>query len=264
MSLRAKIFGQLARAVNNLAGPNVWKNVASFGGGSVSSAASELGQSAAMTSPAEKVLWVYNCMNARAGAIQQAQLRVSDGNDNILDGGPLFDLLETPNEDMDGVQFMGAVESCLALYNLAVILPWPLDAARPDSLYILPPNQLTPITATHESGVKTIGGWSFYADGKQYAFDATELITIAKFNPHSPTKALSPLGPLEQSLLMDLATRDANLKLYRKRQGAHVGGVRRQAEVEVIVEVIRQVPAGEQFVELLDTVPPVLLQLGHL
>jgi phage portal protein BeeE len=179
-----------------------------------------------MDAPAENFVWVMNCVTARSEAIMQAPLRISDADDNIIEGGDLFDLLAKPNRWMDGVQFLGAIESFRTVFNAAHIVPiagvnqiaTPNGGLKPDELIMLSPANLSPIVGVHKpTGTAILMGWKHLDGlvGTPQSFTIDEVIPIESFNPHNPLKALNPMSALRYSLLMDGATRECNLSLFQ-------------------------------------------------
>jgi hypothetical protein len=79
-------------------------------------AASSL-QVAGANRPAENVLMVYACLVTRRDAVGGVPVRISDGNDNIIESGPAVDLLARPNSAMTWDQYVRVLETYLTLYN---------------------------------------------------------------------------------------------------------------------------------------------------
>jgi phage portal protein BeeE len=134
MSLRTRIVRAMYRASTSLVGPNAWETF-----GLVSSQAGASGRLnlPGMSRPAENVLWAYAAITARAEAMMQAAVRISNAGGDLVESGPLADLLARPNRWQDGVAFVGAVETCLALYNRAFVAAVSETGALPDELLVL-------------------------------------------------------------------------------------------------------------------------------
>lgn len=200
----------------SMLGPGVWKNLGTVLSQSGPGALLEV---PGLNEPARNFLWVYNCVAARMESVQQAALRISDGEDNLVEGGPLYDLLARPNRWMDGVGFVGAIEAILTLRNSVFVVPVSEAGARPDELMLLAPQNVTPIVATHKpTGLRVPVGWKhrdpYAADERTFTLD--EVIHIGTFNPDNPLlSALSPQDALMRTLKMDMATREQNLALFR-------------------------------------------------
>lgn len=214
MNVRTRLGRWMARAATSLVGPNAWETFGLVGSGGASGKLQVPG----MNCPAENSLWVYNCLTARSEAVMQAALRISDGEDNLIESGSLNDLLSRPNRWMDGVQFVGAIEANLTVFNRAYVVPVSESGGQPDELMLLPPLDVSPLAGVHRpTGVRVPMGWRFVnrANGEQHLFELEEVIVISSFNPHNPLlTALDPMHPLKRSLQMDLATREQNLAIY--------------------------------------------------
>jgi HK97 family phage portal protein len=173
-------------------------------------------QIAGMDRPAENVLMVYACLKARITAIQQARLRITDRNDNLVMGGPLFDLFAKPNHTQDWTEFLGVVEGCLALYDEAFIA-LVSDGSTPDEMFCLSPIGMRPVEGVQKStGVQIAIGWE-YVDpwtGSGAKFRVDEVIVITGWNPHAPLRGLASGKAARKAMQMDLAAREMNLAIF--------------------------------------------------
>jgi len=216
MNLRKQIGKAALRMATSMLGPNVWKNLGSVLSSSGPSADLHV---PGMDKPASNFVWVYNCVVARMEAMMQAALRISDAQDNLIEGGALYDLLARPNRWMDGVQFVGAVEALMTARNACFIVPVSEGAGTyPDELMLLSPANMRPILAVHTpTGAQVPIGYTYRdpSTGQERRFQLDELIPIQTFNPDNPLiSALNPMDALMRSLKMDMATREQNLALY--------------------------------------------------
>ena len=215
MNLRHRIARALVRASTSLVGPNAWETFQVVGAQAGASGRLNL---PGMSRPAENVLWAYAAITARAEAMMQAAVRISNAGGDLVESGPLADLLSRPNRWQDGVAFIGSIETCLALYNRAYVAAVAEQGALPDELIVLPPSNVTPLVGIHApTGMRVPTGW-MVRDGvtaREVRFDLDQLIAIQTWNPHNPyVSALSPTEPLKRSLQMDIATRESNLALF--------------------------------------------------
>jgi len=217
MKLKQTIGGVFARAARSMLGPNVWKEIGSIATTSGIGANLDV---PGLDKPASNFVWVYNCVVARSEAVMQAPLRISDRNDNIIEGGALYNLLARPNRWMDGVAFVGAIEAMMTVRNSAFVAPVSeTGGALPDEIMLLAPQNVSPIIGVHKpTGVRVPMGWK-HRDPytvEERTFDLDELIPIQTFNPDNPfLGALNPQNALMRSLKMDMATREQNLAIFQ-------------------------------------------------
>lgn len=191
-----------------------WPKMGPAGGGSAPSTMLHLG---AIGRPAEEVVPVYAALRARTEAISQVPLLVGDGEENLIESGDLYELLSHPNQWMDQVQYLAAVESYLTLYDECYVAMVGEGSARPDELIPLHPQYMRPVWGMHvPTGMRAVMGW-IYNDphtGGQSLWDWTNVIPIFGFNPHAPFKGLSPSAVGKRTMQQDLATRESNLALF--------------------------------------------------
>ena len=175
-------------------------------------------QLAGFDRPAENLIWIYLGLKSRSEKISQVPLRISDGDDNIVTSGNLFDLLKRPNLFMDCVQYLALIEKYLALYDECFVAKISEGkGSTPDSLYPLSPQGMEPILATHQpTGLRVAAGW-IYRDpqtGQGATFMWEDLIPILSHNPHEPIRALWPTKPGMRTMKADMASREQNLAIF--------------------------------------------------
>jgi HK97 family phage portal protein len=168
--------------------------------------------------PESNILWAYVCISARAGAVSQAPLRISDGDGNIIEGGDLFDLLARPNSWQDGTEFVSEIESGMTLRNEWFIVPVSQgEGSQPDELVGLSPRNMTPIYGVHmPTGRRIAMGWNYIDSdtGMTKQFLPDEVIYIGGPDPAAGIRALDPSTALKRTFQMDMATRENNLALF--------------------------------------------------
>ena len=168
-----------------------------------------------LTAPAQNTVMVYGCLMARREAMASVPLRISDANDNLIESGPIVALLEKPNAEMGWAQYVRVLETHLALYDCAAILP---VGDGPDELIPLNPSGLKPREGVHTiAGTPAIVGWD-YTDpttGRIKRFERDEIAVHRGFNPHAPFAALSPLAAAAGTIEADQTARAQNLALLR-------------------------------------------------
>lgn len=69
--------------------------------------------------PYSQVVCVYACIQARANAISRLQLTVADDQDNIIESGPLVEMIYQPNPKRTGRAFWRATSAYLDLFGVA-------------------------------------------------------------------------------------------------------------------------------------------------
>jgi len=171
-----------------------------------------------MDKPAEHLVWIYLGLMARADAVSQIPLRISDGADRIIEGGRLAELLASPNAMQDTVAYLATIEQWLALYNECVVAIVP--DARGGVLELIPlnPRWCKPVTAVHvPTGTRMVAGYE-YADpsvGERVAFTRAEVIVMLRPGPYDPTRALWPEIPGRRSLQTDILAQEQNLAIFK-------------------------------------------------
>lgn len=167
--------------------------------------------------PAENVLMVYGCITARREAIARVPLRISDGDDNLVESGPLVDLLDRPNQRQNWGQYVRQIETYNTIYNMIVVAKVGEPNQLPDELIPLSPAYLRPEFGVHApTGIPVVTRY-YYSDpmtGVQRSFLPDDLLIHRGFNPHAPLEALSPLTVLNFTISGELAAREQNLRLF--------------------------------------------------
>ena len=174
---------------------------------------------AGLSRPAEHLIWIYLGMKARADAVSQVPLRISTANDQLVDSGPLVDLMSSPNAWMDGVQYMALIESYLALYDEAWVVKV-RNQGRGGVTELIPlcPAYCTPIKATHgPTGLKALVGIEYRdpQSSERHTFNMDELIPMLSYSPYDPTRALSPMRVGRRAMMTDLLAQEQNLAIFK-------------------------------------------------
>lgn len=172
-----------------------------------------------MDRPAETVVGVFAALKARTEAVSQVPIRLSDRSDTIIESGDLFDLIESPNQFMDSVLYLTAIESYLALYDECLIVKVAEIGQRPDELMPLDTRFLNPRYGIHQpTGLRVVAGWDYLDPhgGATVPITWDDVIPILGFNPHAPFRGLSAMTVGKRSMQMDIASREQNLSLYLK------------------------------------------------
>jgi HK97 family phage portal protein len=171
-----------------------------------------------MDRPAEHLVWIYLGLMARADAVSQIPLRLSDAGDRIIDSGRLADLLASPNAMQDTVAYLATIEQWLALYNECVVAIVPDPRGGVLELIPLNPRWCKPVTAVHvPTGTRMVAGYE-YADpsiGERVAFTRAEVIVMMRPGPYDATRALWPEIPGRRSLQTDILAQEQNLAIFK-------------------------------------------------
>lgn len=207
MSFIGKLMARAIRGAMSEAG---WMALGNMGGGAASSVPGT-------NRPAENSTMVYGCLMARREAIGGVALRISDEDGNLVEKGPVAELLARPNLAMTWEDYIRAIETYSTLYDAIAILPV-RDGSRIVELIPLHPGFLAPEMAVHDdSGTPVARAWR-YRDpwtGAERTFDRSEIVVHHGFNPYAPLAALSPANVLRRTMAAELASREQNLSMFR-------------------------------------------------
>lgn len=167
--------------------------------------------------PAENLVMVYGCLRARTEALGGIPLRLTDRNDNIIESGPVWELLNKPNARQYWRQYVRQLETYNTLYDSIVVLKVGEPGRPPDELIPLSPGYLRPVQGIHEpSGTPVAVAWE-YTDpqtGAYKKFSPDQLMIHQGFNPDAPLAALSPINVLRRTMQGELAAGEQNLSLF--------------------------------------------------
>lgn len=164
--------------------------------------------------PAESVTMVYGCVVARREAVAAVPLRVTDAQDNVIETGPVVELLSRPNQAETFEQLIRKMETYMALYDAVALAV--VDEGAPEILAINPARLEAQWAVHGPTGTPVATGW-IYRDtttGRQVTFKPEQLVLRQGFNPYAPLKGLAPLTALEQTIAGELAARQQNLALF--------------------------------------------------
>lgn len=113
MSKRIRKFGQASRTLSgfNPQQRSLGGDIGRFFGGQTSGFPNRPSQ------PYSMVTVVYACVEARALALSRMPLTISTADDQVIESGPLVQMVERPNPKMTGRQFWKATSSFLDLFG---------------------------------------------------------------------------------------------------------------------------------------------------
>lgn len=167
--------------------------------------------------PAQHVLMAYACIMARREAIGGVPIRISDGNDNLVESGPLYELLRNPNPRANWDQYVRILETHLTLWNMTAIAKVGEEGRLPDELVPLCPAYLTAEPGVHEpTGSAVAVAWNYRdpTTGRLRTYRPEELIVHVGYNPHAPLAPLSPIVALRRTMQGEIAAREQNLGMF--------------------------------------------------
>lgn len=132
---------------------------------------------------------------------EKAHLKAREG--EIVEAGPLHDLLTRPNPDQTWFQF--ALQTIGLLYDQGRV-HWLFDemsGRRPRSMYAISGKRSKPLTKK-VGRVSVLVGWEFReVSGARYKVGLDELITFQLFNPDDPHAGLAPKVPANLAIVSD-------------------------------------------------------------
>lgn len=158
---------------------------------------------------------VHAALNARISAISKVPMILSDANDNLIESGPLYTLLNRPNRWQDRSQYIGTIEAMLTLYDECIVAMIGEPGKAPDELIPLNPNKLQRIYGVHApTGLRIVLGYVHCGDHGMVTLDWDDVIPIIGVNPYAPCRGLPAVDAARMSVQQDVATRKQNLALF--------------------------------------------------
>ena len=171
-----------------------------------------------MDRPAESLVWIYLGMMARADAVSQIPLRLSNGADTIIDSGRLHELLLSPNDMQDTVAYLATIEQWLALFNECVVAIVPDGRGGVLELVPLFPGFCKPVTAVHvPTGTRMVAGYE-YTDpsiGQRVVFTRDEVIVMMRPGPYDVTRGMGIGKPGRRAIQTDILAQEQNLAIFK-------------------------------------------------
>jgi HK97 family phage portal protein len=156
--------------------------------------------------------WVYTLVRKLAVSGSRLPIivheRADDGSRPPVIGSPYGDLLSTPSSILDGQSFWLWVMSTVELYGEAILWKWRDENRRVRELFPLHPTNIT-VRRTDAGPLEYL----YLASGKMSSaippIPQSDIVHFKTYNPDTPTRGLSWLEPLRQTLLTDDASRRA-------------------------------------------------------
>lgn len=166
--------------------------------------------------PGQTVATAFACIVARREAIAARPAMVTDGDDSVVQGGMLSELVERPNAAMDGTQFRRVLETHQTLHNACAFHIEP-DSVRPE-LEPLHPEGLKAIGGVYgPAGTPRAMGWR-YRDPftrEEREFAPEEIVIRTGYSPYAAHSPLSPMTALRETIESELAARAQNSATFR-------------------------------------------------
>jgi HK97 family phage portal protein len=166
--------------------------------------------------PGQTVTTAFACIVARREAIAARPPIVSDAADNVVESGPLAELVERPNAAMDGAEFRRVLETHQTLHNACAIHIEP-DSVRPE-LEPLHPAGLKAVRGVYgPAGTPRAIAWQ-YRDPytrEQREFAPEDVVVRRGYSPYDPWGALSPTVALRETIVSELSARQQNASTFR-------------------------------------------------
>ena len=140
------------------------------------------------TRPAEQVEWVYACLRAIVNTCRNIQLVFSTANENIIESGPLYDLLLN-NPEMPWMTFITQTAGYLALHNEVYWVLTETEGLKPKKIMVFGRDQCRPVI---RSGVLT--GYELHlSQGRIIPLFLEDVVPIVDFNPYDSHRGMGAL-----------------------------------------------------------------------
>ncbi len=163
--------------------------------------------------------WVFICINAILDACNSIPMMVSTANDEVVEAGPVIDLLY--RDKMKWVQKLEEMAGYLALFRCYYLVYTDMVGMRPKSFIVASPLHLRPEFVGNE-----IGYWVLTDDyGQQQQYSPEEIHVQCRFNPNMLQPWISVPAVKAGELLISTARQAEQLNEAALRNGGKVGNV---------------------------------------
>ena len=164
----------------------------------------------------------------RKRKIQRGEKAVAAAEEGeIVEGGPLFDLLQRPNPEQTWGDFIEETLGCLMLAGRVHWLFDDMIGPRPVTMYVVSGKQSKPVPAT-TGRIRPIVGWKFRGpDGQEYPVVLDECITFQFRHPLRPRDIVAPVEPANLAIISDFNASKFNAAMFGN--SAEPGGVLKTA-----------------------------------
>jgi HK97 family phage portal protein len=165
--------------------------------------------------PLENAIMAFACIVCRREAIGGREPLVTTGDNDVIETGALYDLLQQPNADQDWAAFVRQAETHLTLHNVCATHCLK-DPVRPEINLLHPDGLRAQVGVFLPTGTPRVVAWDYIdpTTGQARTFQRDEVVIRTGYNPHAPMGTLSPLKVLERTLKGDIAAREQNLGLF--------------------------------------------------
>ncbi len=219
---------------NDLGGPespyrqNVWVHLCVS---KIVSAVGSVPMRLSVGGPAAGTRAVFGCgKSVRAGRregggarrVSKSARKAAEG--DILESGPLFELLSRPNERQTWRQF---IEQTIGLLYICGRVHWFFDAMvgrRPVSMVVVPGSRTKPLTRKRDLVDELVGWQVTAADGSQRTdVPLDETVSFQLFEPTDPDRGLAPHVPGKLAIVSDYNSSLYNAAMFGN--SAEPGGI---------------------------------------
>ena len=152
-------------------------------------------ESGKVSNPYEKVMLVHRCISNLADEIAGLPIMITDEREKRIESGPLYDLLQRPNETTGGDDFWAETVSYLQLDGEVYWITLEYgQRLTPKQIAVVGRSQMEPKTDTNGG----LTGWEYsYGQGKKMVLPTVDVAQIRLFNPREKWRGLSPLKAAE-------------------------------------------------------------------
>ena len=184
----------------------------------------------------------YACVCAYADAIASMPLRIyeksGDNDRQIVSEGDIIDLIDQPNPEQDGYEFILALVTSFLIGGEAPVEKVPnLSGDRVVRLYLMRPDRFGPIVSQKDGLV----GYQYTVGTQAFGYDPDEIMFFKLTNPTNEWRGLSPLTAARLSIETDMSAGRYNMNFMQN--GSIPGGVL-QTEQDLLKRERKEI-AGE-------------------
>jgi len=157
--------------------------------------------------PFAQVEAVNACVNFTASAIASMAFRVGTDRDKLIESGPIFDLIDQPNDDQDGGEFWYDTVAWLLLTGRVHWVYTEMAGSRPLKIMPVAGPLMKPV---YEGGTQInsgpIIGWLWRQPGMRWdsaqpvALEQQRRIMLKGFNPDRPDESLSIIQVVQRKI----------------------------------------------------------------
>ena len=140
------------------------------------------------TKPAAQVEWVYACLRAIITTCRNIQLVLSTTAEDIVESGPIYDLLLN-NKEMPWMTFITETVGYLALHNEVYWISTDAEGIKPKKILVAGPNHCKPVIRSDQ----LVGYELQVSASKRIPLFVEDVYPVLDFNPYYRHRGLGPL-----------------------------------------------------------------------